>query len=86
MLVWFKIVAAIIPVISEFAAVAAKSNATGEQKRSAVLAAVQSTFEALKASGSIKELKAIEWSDISGLVEVAITIVVTLSRSVGVLK
>jgi hypothetical protein len=85
-LLWFKIVSLLIPVINEFAVIAAKSPATGEQKRAAVLAAVQATFESLKASNSIKEIKAIDWADISGLIEVAITIVVSLSRAVGILK
>lgn len=86
MLSWFKIVSLLIPVINEFASIAAKSAATGEQKRAAVLAAVQATFESLKASNSIKEIRGIDWTDIAGLVEVAITIVVTLSKTVGILK
>ncbi|MDG2339389.1 MAG: hypothetical protein P8N94_15615 [Gammaproteobacteria bacterium] len=83
---WFKTIAALMPTIASMCAVAAGSEATGDEKRAAVMEALGETYGVLQLHGGIKEIKNLEWAEISSVVEGVVNITVSLSRALGIFK
>lgn len=77
----------ILPLVSAFAKQAEGSDLSGTEKHEAVATATEAAYKALQRSGSVKEIKDIDWALVAPLVipvgQGLISIVVALFKRVG---
>lgn len=83
---WLKVIAAFIPVIASFAAVAQGSERPGAEKHAEVMRSLEKTFEATRATGTFKELKGVEWASVAATLDTMVSITVGLAKALGALR